>query len=301
MFISLVTTLVSWLLTRQMVRLIWVKFPWEKYPVWHIILGILLILVFSMFTSVMIYYLNRWILDTEPGYWQRMLPIRIGTLIAFTVIILVHESVLLFYKWKNELTRAANLEKENLRSKFDALKNHINPHFLFNSLGTLASLIRSDPGKAEKYTDEFARIYRYLLDVNSNEIVTIGEEVSFINSYVFLQQIRFGDGFSFQNSVDPFFHASYILPLTLQLLVENALKHNTTQVASPLIIEVFADAARHMLVVRNNYQPRGNGETTGTGLRNLEERYSSFLGRSIRYGREDRYFVVEIPIISEET
>jgi LytS/YehU family sensor histidine kinase len=229
-----------------------------------------------------------------------MKPIRVGVFIVTTIIQLTHEAIFLFFKWKQELTRASDLERENLRSKFDALKNHVNPHFLFNSMGTLASLIRTDPVKAEKYVAEFSGIYRYLLEVNSNDLITLGEELSFIDSYMFLQQIRFGDGFIYNNAVDSRRYSSYILPLTLELLVENALKHNKTGSASPLKIDVYVDDLKDRLIVRNTFQPRNNPETTGTGLKNLEQRYLSYLDKTIEYYHDLFYFYAEIPMIQEE-
>ena len=298
--ISFVTTLISWLATRQVVCLIWHLFPWEKNAVLHIVLGLLMIILFSLFSSFLIYFLARWLFHWGPDYWHVMKPIRVGVFILVAIIQLVHEAILLFFKWKQELTRAADLERENLRSKFEALKNHVNPHFLFNSLGTLASLIRTDPDKAEKYVAEFSGIYRYLLEVNSNDLVTLGEEAAFIDSYVFLQQIRFGDGFIYRNSVDKKYNDYYILPLTLELLVENALKHNKTHISSPLQIDVYMNDGQDLLVVRNNFQLRNTTETTGTGLKNLEQRYQSFLGKSIRIYRDDTYFYAEIPLIPGE-
>lgn len=300
MLISLVTTLISWLATRQVVSLIWHLFPWEKNAMLHILLGLVVIILFSLFSSLLIYFLARWLFKWGPDYWQVMKPIRVGVFILVAIIQLVHEVVLLFFKWKQELTRAADLERENLRSKFEALKNHVNPHFLFNSMGTLASLIRSDPVKAEKYVSEFSGIYRYLLEVNSNDLVTVGEEMAFINSYMFLQQIRFGEGFVYNNTVEKRYHSAYILPLTLELLVENALKHNKIHTSSPLKIAVYVDEAREVLVVRNTFQPRNNPETTGTGLKNLEQRYMSFLDKSIHHYNDDMYFYAEIPLIAGE-
>ena len=300
MFISITTSVISWLATRQVISLIWHLFPWEKHPLLHIVLGLLMIILFSLFTSTLIYFLARWLFHWGPDYWQVMKPIRVGVFILVAIIQLVHEVMLLFFKWKQELTRAADLERDNLRSKFDALKNHVNPHFLFNSLGTLASLIRTDPAKAEKYVAEFSGIYRYFLEVNSNDLVTLGEEMAFIESYVFLQQIRFGDSFIYHNSVDKRYHSTYILPLTLELLVENALKHNKHQTSSPLQIDVYVDDGRDLLVIRNTFQPRKNTETTGTGLKNLEQRYLSFLDKSIRFYSDEQYFYVEIPLIYSE-
>jgi sensor histidine kinase YesM len=136
--------------------------------------------------------------------------------------------------------------------------------------------------------------------VNSNDLVTIEEETDFMNSYIFLQQIRYGEGFTYNNRIDKKYYTSFILPLTLQLLIENALKHNTISPQSPLHIELFVDENNHVLVVRNNFQPRKAGETTKTGLINLEQRYLSFVDKTIRYQQDERYFTVDIPIISDE-
>jgi LytS/YehU family sensor histidine kinase len=253
-----------------------------------------------MLTVGMIYVLSLIIFGPRPGYWHILRPMRIGTFLAIGTITLIHEAIHLFYKWKKELTRAADLEKENIRSKFDALKNHVNPHFLFNSLGTLTSLIRTDPPKAELYVGEFSSIYRYFLEVSNNDLVTVEQELKFIDSYLFLQQIRFGDGFTCKKQVSEKALKSLMLPLTLELLVENALKHNTTLSASPLHIEIV-DATDDTLVVRNNYQPRPAEDSLRSGLDNLEQRYASFFGKSIRYAQEDGYFTVEIPMIPPES
>jgi sensor histidine kinase YesM len=299
-FISALTTLVSWLATRFTISLIWRKFPWETDPFLHIVVGILLLGIFGTLTAGMVFLLNIIFFGAGHEYWHAMRPIRIGTFLAIGIITLIHETIHLFYKWKKELTHAADLEKENLRSKFDALKNHVNPHFLFNSLGTLTALIRTDPLKAERYVGEFSNIYRYFLEVNNNDLVTVEEELTFIDSYLFLQQIRFGDGFTCKNQVSENARKAFMLPLTLELLVENALKHNTTLPSSPLCIEIF-DAPGNTLVVRNNYQPRPPADTLRSGLQNLEQRYVSFLGKSIRQAQDDGYFIVEIPMIPPES
>lgn len=300
MFVSIVTSIITWTVTRYVVSFIWRMFQWEKNPVLHIVSALILIILFSLFCSTLIYFLARWVFHWGPDYWHVMRPIRIGVFIVVAIVQLIHEAILLFFKWKQELTRAADLERENLRSKFEALKNQVNPHFLFNSMGTLSALIRTDPVKAEKYVSEFSGIYRYLLEVNSNDLVTLGEELAFIDSYVFLQQIRFGNAFDYRNLVDKKFYSSYILPLTLELLVENALKHNKVTTSSPLVIEVLVDQEKDILMVRNTFQPRNNPETTGTGLNNLQQRYESFLGKPVRYYSDEKCFYVEIPLIPGE-
>jgi len=299
MVIYMLTPVVPWIATRFTISFIWEKFPWETDPLLHIIVGIALLSVFGMLAVGLFYLLNIVFFDVGPDYWHVMRPIRIGILLATGIITLVHETIHLFFKWKKELTRAADLEKENMRSKFEALKNHVNPHFLFNSLGTLTSLIRTDPQKAEKYVSEFSGIYRYFLEVNNNDLVTVEEELKFIDSYLFLQKIRFGDGFNCKKQVSERARKAYMLPLTLELLVENALKHNTILVSSPLTIEIMDDTDNR-LVIRNTYQPRPPAETPHSGLLNLEQRYQSYLGKSILTKIEDGKFVVEIPLIESE-
>lgn len=292
-------TFLSWVVSRQFIIVIWDRFPWEKYPLVHIIIDIVLIVSFTVAAIVLIYGINILIHGKSVNYWRTQKTIHIAIFIAFSFSIMVHESIFLFFLWKKALTHAADIEKENIRSKFEALKNHVNPHFLFNCLGTLASLINSDKNKATQYVNEFSKIYRYFLEVNSNDFVTIEEEMDFINSYIFLQQIRYGEGFTFENRIDKKYYKSYILPLTLQLLIENALKHNTTTPQSPLHIQVFVDENSQVFVVRNNLQIRKTEEGTKTGLINLEQRYLNFVGKSIRYQHDNNYVIVEIPIISD--
>lgn len=296
--ISVLTTFISWIVTRQFGIIIWKRFPWEKNPLIHILIVLAFILFFTIAIIGLVFVIDLLIYGNTPDYWKTHRSLHIAILIVFIFAVVIHEAVFLFFLWKRELTHAADLEKENIRSKFEALKNHVNPHFLFNSLGTLASLINTEKEKATQYVNEFSKIYRYFLEVNSNDFVSIEEELNFIDSYIYLQKIRYGEGFTFINRIDKEYCKSFILPLTLQLLIENALKHNTTSSQLPMNIEIFVDENRQVIVVKNNYQPRKTEESTKTGLINLEQRYMSFVGKTIIYQHDDRFFSVEIPIIS---
>jgi hypothetical protein len=298
--ISVGTTFLSWVVTRQFGIIIWNRFPWEKNPLIHILIVLVFILFFTIAIIGLVFVINLFIYGKASNYWETQKNLHIAIFIVFVFAVIIHEAVFLFFLWKKALTRAADLEKENIRSKFEALKNHVNPHFLFNSLGTLASLINTDQKKATQYVNEFSKIYRYFLEVNSNDLVTIEEEMDFINSYIFLQQIRHGEGFSFDCRIDKKYYKSYILPLTLQLLIENALKHNTTIPQTPLYIEVYIDEKNDQLVVKNNYQPRKTEDSIKSGLINLEQRYLNFVGKTIQYQLNELSFIVEIPIISNE-
>lgn len=295
---SVLVTAISWWLSRRFGLILWQKFPWSKNPMKHIFIVLAYIFIFTAAIIGMVFVINLIVDGRTENYWQSHQRFHLIILLVFIFSVLIHEAVYLFFLWKKELTRSANLEKENIQSKFEALKNHVNPHFLFNSLGTLSSLINSDQEKATQYVNEFSKIYRYFLEVNSNNVVTLAEELAFIDSYVFLQKIRFGNGFVFANHIDGKFYASYVLPLTLQLLIENALKHNTTDESNPLHIELLTDSDKEVLVVKNNLQLRGVENSTGTGLKNLEQRYLSFVGKSVVYCKTDCEFIVEIPLIT---
>ncbi|MBN1927471.1 MAG: histidine kinase [Prolixibacteraceae bacterium] len=298
--ISTGITFFSWIGTRQFGILLWNKFPWEKKPFLHIITVIAYIVFFTAAFIIVVYFINRIIKGETENYWQNNKTLNLAILLVFVFIVIIHELAYLFFSWKKEITRSANLEKEHMQAKFEALKNQVNPHFLFNSLGTLSSLINSDQNKAVQYVNEFSKIYRYILDVNNTDFVNLSEETDFINSYIFLQHIRYGEGFRFENHINKSLHSSYILPLTLQLLIENALKHNTLSVKSPLIIEAFSNEQEELIIVRNNRQLRNVENSPGLGLKNLEQRYRNFTGKSIKHYFSEEHFVVEIPIIKGE-
>ncbi|MFA9392393.1 MAG: sensor histidine kinase [Prolixibacteraceae bacterium] len=300
MMISISVTAVSWGISRQFGMLLWKKFPWNKKPLVHMAIVLAYIFLFTAAIIGLVYLVNLLVEGKTVNYWEEHQRFHLIILFVFIFSVTIHEAVYLFFLWKKELTRSADLEKENMQSKFEALKNHMNPHFLFNSMGTLSSLINSDQQKATQYVNEFSKIYRYFLQVNSNEVVTLAEELDFLYSYIFLQKIRYGEGFVFNSRIDRKFYNSYVLPLTLQLLVENALKHNSTMQGEPLLIDISVDEESQIIVVKNNLQPRRIESTTKTGLKNLEERYSSFVGKTIVYPKSKSEFIVEIPIISNE-
>jgi sensor histidine kinase YesM len=298
--ISVLVTLVSWEISRRFGNYIWKRFPWNRNPLVHILIVLAYIIVFTLVIILMVYLINLIFEGKTENYWERHRFFHLLILLVFIFSVIVHELIYLFFLWKKELLHSSELEKENMKSKYEALKNHLNPHFLFNSLGTLSSLINTDQEKATQYVNEFSKIYRYFLEVNNNDLVTIKEEIDFINSYIFLQQIRYGNSFSFVNNIDRGIYNYYILPLTLQLLIENALKHNIFNADNPLTIEIKEDKKRDVLVLQNNYQPRNLGDTTKTGLLNLEQRYLNLVGKSISHSLTDKYFTVEIPIICNE-
>lgn len=201
-------------------------------------------------------------------------------------------------------TRRARLVAESLKDelsqiKFEVLKSQINPHFMFNSLNVLSGLINSDVKKAQQFIDEFSHIYRYVLETIEQPVTTLGKELEFMRSYLFLQQIRYGEALSYTIDIPAKMLLMVLPPLSLQVILENATKHNIVNDSKPLLIEVFNQ--ENMLVVRNNIQPKvSGGFSTGLGLKNLIKRYNMVCGHEPTFRVETDFYVARLPLINNE-
>lgn len=212
------------------------------------------------------------------------------------IIAIVYETVFYFELWKTSLLESERLKKTEARLQFESLKNQVNPHFLFNSLNTLASLIPVDPDKAEQFVQEFAGIYRYVLEVKDKTLVPLREEMDFVTSFIYLQKIRFGENLIFDHRLDEELDQYQIPPLILQNLVENAIKHNLILKEQPLVIRL--EVNEDSLLVSNNLQERSNPvASTQTGLRNMMQRLQLIVDREAHFYKKEGYFIAEIPLI----
>ncbi len=197
----------------------------------------------------------------------------------------------------NTKTQLLRLQKENLQSQFEMLKNQVNPHFLFNSLNVLVSLIKLEPDTAERFTEQLSKVYRYVLENKEKDLVNLESEMDFLKAYVYLLEIRFMEKLKISINIPDEKLPMQIPPIALQLLIENAIKHNTFSKKSPLIIDIFTDDNNYLHVI-NNLQIRENRiESTGIGLKNIETRYGYFTDKKINYGINDNNFLAKIPLI----
>lgn len=202
-----------------------------------------------------------------------------------------------FQQLKDVQLRAERLEKEAVRSQFDALKNQLSPHFLFNSLSILTSLIHEDIALSEQFIRQLAKAYRYLLEQRDQDMVPLKTELDFIQAYTFLLQIRFENKFEVVIDVPQLVQDQYkIAPLSLQLVVENAVKHNRMSIRERLRVRIYTEG--EFLIIENPLQPREPPEpSTGVGLTNITNRYSLLTGHPVWYGEQQGSFVVKIPLI----
>jgi hypothetical protein len=204
-----------------------------------------------------------------------------------------------FRRLEDVQVRAERLEKENVQAQFAALKSQVNPHFLFNSLSILSSLVYANAELSEKFIDQLSRAYRYILEQKDNERVLLRTELEFIQAYRFLLNIRFENKFDILIDVPEADQTRYsIAPLTLQLLVENAVKHNRMSAKEPLHVHILLEG--DCLVVRNNLQTRPQSEnSTGVGLQNIITRYALLTDRPVWVGEQEGQFVVKIPLLTQ--
>jgi tetratricopeptide (TPR) repeat protein len=188
------------------------------------------------------------------------------------------------------------LQKENVLAQYETLKNQVNPHFLFNSLNAISSLILTNPQKAVEFTNQFSKVYSYILDLKENLLIKVEEELKLVNSYCFLQKIRFGESLHVHMDVSDEHMKGSIPPFSLQLLVENAIKHNIISVAHPLRISVKSE--QNYLTVTNNLQKRTENITsTGIGLKNLTERYHIVSTEAPKFWSNGSEYIANIPVI----
>ncbi len=201
-----------------------------------------------------------------------------------------------FFSWREEAVNVEKLKSERLSSKFESLKNQVNPHFLFNSLNALTSLVHKDPELSEQFIKKLSDVYRYVLDSQDKEVVSLGEELSFTESFIFLQKIRHGDSLEVTVNIPKAALEKQVPPLAFQMLIENAIKHNIVSEAKPLKIEV--SVSDHWLVVSNNLQRRKDVEnTSGLGINNIKMRYEFLSNQSIMIDETPDEFVVRIPLL----
>jgi hypothetical protein len=239
-----------------------------------------------------------------PGYTLRhgFLKDSAFPLLTTVVVSLFMHSRSFLLAWREATVRAERLEKETAVARLDSLRRQVDPHFLFNSLNALTSLVEEhDPARAVRFIRQLSQVYRYVLDSQSQELVPLADELAFAEAYIFLQKTRLDEALQVELTLPPpaALAGLYLPPLALQLLLENALKHNTAYQADPLRLRVAVDAEARTLTVRNTLRPRrlAAEELSGRGLANLRARYGFLSSRVVAAGPVGEEFVVTLPLL----
>jgi len=199
--------------------------------------------------------------------------------------------------WKAGLIRQELMQRKALELQMEALKNQVNPHFLFNSLNTLTTLVHKDPDIAVRLIIQLSDSYRYLLEQKDKKVVEWSVEKQFVENYLGLQQIRFAD--NIQAEIETVGNNDfYVVPLSVQMLVENAIKHNI--ITSDQRLNIYIYTRDNFLIVKNNFQARSSLEkSSNVGLENIKMQYEILTGRKVEVLKEDGYFIVKLPMIDK--
>ena len=279
----------------------------QKYPSIHASLkrAIYTAISFCILTGVYVTCYAMLIIHFRPLNadlnWEKMVNVYLFELLAVVLLTCLYEVNYSLKSWKEIKTNKEAIKKAGLQGQLHSLKSQVNPHFLFNSLNTLSALINDEPTRAEQFVDEMAKVYRYLLQNNQHELTTLSVEIRFIKSYYHLLRTRYDTGLELVIDIDKDALDKYIPPLTLQLLVENAVKHNTILEKKPLLIEIRTIGDDQLQVRNNVLEKSTRSKSTKLGLANIEAKYNLLSDRHPVINVNKDYFTVLLPLLTQKS
>jgi two-component system LytT family sensor kinase len=295
--VSTVYTVLLWEGNQWIVDQLKKRFPAYQQTSQRILLQIISSLLFTISTvALLTLLLNVW--TGQIFEWGEFLYSFRPSLIITFAVTAVSEASYFFNRWKSSILEAEKLKRENIESQYETLKNQVNPHFLFNSLNTLLTLIPEDPQMAVAFTQHLSTMYRYILQTREREVVPLAEEIKMADAFIFLLKARFGDNLIVEIKLSAQDTAHFVAPLTIQMLIENAVKHNIISADKPLFISVYSQQG-HWLVVENNLQKKltPSAESTHTGLANIINRYQLLSPYAAEICSSETHFTVKLPLL----
>lgn len=278
--------------------------PWSEATNKRAVLSIISIIILNF---ILVYFCNyiNFVLIQRAATTEQFFSGKYNYINWFTINVALLISAFLHAKgFMEELKKTSKKEvveqkliAKSANAQFESLKNQLDPHFLFNSLNVLSSLIDENPKQAQKFTASMSKIYRYVLEQKDKELVTVEDEIEFAKTYCELLKTRFEDSVDFIFDVQTEDYKRYVVPLSLQLLLENCIKHNFATFSKPLMIRIFSE--NNTLCIENNLQVREQmKESAGIGLANIVQRYSLLTKRNVFIEKSEDYFKVKLPVLS---
>ncbi len=293
--ISMVYTAAFWLGMRKTYHLVRLRYPaFEEIGKRIFWAASAFLVVYFVINNV----LGAFFLYTFPEYMHDPNPIVVFvvSMVLCALVIAIYEAASFYLQLATAMREKAELERHYVTSQLESLRNQVNPHFLFNSLNTLIYLIPEDAGKAVNFVQKMSKVYRYVLESRDANLILLEEELEFLNSYIYLLKERFGENLQVLLKGLDQRPGTVIVPLTLQMIFENAIKHNVISTEKPLTIEVFFE--KDHLVVRNNLQRKNQVmDSTGVGLQNIKDRYRMITNHKVEVIASQQYFTVLLPIL----
>lgn len=264
----------------------------------HRILVIVILSVVSSFIlSALLVHIGIWFFGLKLGehYWQNLFGNQVKDLFLTLVVIFISQILYLSYKKQQIALENEKLMAENMKSRYETLKNQVDPHFLFNTLNTLNTMIKIDADRAQEYIQKMSSVFRYTLQ--NKEETLLEDELKFTLDYCLLMQIRYGDSLVFDIRTDKKYNNYLMVPLSIQTLVENAIKHNVITNRQPLTISIYTDDNQRLTVVNPIQVKKEAEQGEGIGLANLTERYRLHFQQEPEVSCIDNTFKVSLPLI----
>lgn len=296
----LMITTVLWIGDRHI--MVWCR---RRYPLFQdvrrrlIVQSVIMFLYTVIGNNLLGYLMDDVIFKLSgPGHFSTDLLINSNAAAIFCTVMMIaiYESIYFMSELKASVEEKEMLKRESLNAQLDALRTQVNPHFLFNNLNTLCSLIPDNPKQAIEFVHQLSKVYRHILEVKDEQSILLKDELDVMKAYAFLLQTRFGENLGIIINVPDEKLGKRIVPLSLQILMENAIKHNIVSSDKPLQIDVFANNGR--LVVSNNLQKKNQvKESTGIGLDNIRNRYKLLSEKQVEVTENGSNFTVSIPLI----
>ena len=274
------------------------KIPWLEAPVKRVLVSLVLMIAYALVVAMLVLFLYAGLIY---GVTPRQAINNIDYTFPLSVVLItlfvgtfMHGRGF-FLAWKNSIRDAEEHKRAALAARHEALKNQVNPHFLFNSFNVLSNLVHKDADLADEFIRQLSKVYRYVLETQQHELISLQQEMEMLEAYLFLLEIRFGKGLEVETRVEvqP---DDAVVPLTLQMLTENAVKHNVASKKAPLRLSITRQNGT--LTIKNSLQLKGNEQSSlGVGLPNIQERYRYLCGQELEVESTTDTFSVKVPIL----
>ncbi len=290
-----------WLGNSWITRLLDNYFPWltfgQKRFFTHLAIGI----VYSLSVFNLAYVVFKLAFTEDPPAAEQFILINTFGAIFIVPVFSIYFSLYFLSYWRKSELEMEKFQKESMRTQLSTLKNHLDPHFLFNNLNILSSLIDKNREQSQEFLVRFAQVYRTMLLTKVEDLVTLEEEMSFIDSYIYLIRTRFEENIQFQIEIDEEAYYSMLPPLTVQLLIENAVKHNIVTEERPLKIKIAASCDQLKISNTLYEKPEDIKTKSGTGIKNIKERFKYFSETELVFEKNTKEYNVVLPLLEIET
>jgi LytS/YehU family sensor histidine kinase len=298
LWIGLVLVLL-WVGNRLITRALSKYLPWQQFGNIRYFAHLLAGIIYLLLISNLAYFTLKIMLTEDLPRPEQIVAVNVYASILFIPVFSLYFGLVFLKNWRETALQSEKLQKENIRSQLELLKSQLDPHFLFNNLNILSSLIDLDMERSKIFLQKFSEVYRLILKSRSEDLISLREELQFIDAYAYLLSTRFGETIQILTSVPDKYLGRFLPPLSLQILVENAIKHNLVSETKPLRVEIQME--EDQLLVQNNLnlkQGKAN-EKSGKGLENIRRRFQYYGPRNIQIEKSDTHFRVLIPLLEK--